>query len=57
MPRRAAVLADLNTLDDVGWPFSLDIPREALHDIATCQLMCERHDVVSPGLPGVGKAL
>jgi DNA replication protein DnaC len=53
---KAAAFRDLKTLDDFDWRFNPSIPRKTIYDLATCQFIRERRDILFAGPPGVGKS-
>jgi DNA replication protein DnaC len=53
---QAAAFRDLKTLDDFDWRFNPSVPRKMIYDLATCQFIRERRDVLLVGPPGVGKS-
>jgi DNA replication protein DnaC len=52
----AAHFRELKTLDNFNWAFNLSINRKQIYDLAACQFMRERRDVLFLGPPGVGKS-
>jgi len=53
---KAAAFRDLKTLDDFDWRFNPSVSRKAIYDLATCQFLRERRDILFVGPPGVGKS-
>jgi DNA replication protein DnaC len=53
---KAAAFRDLKTLDGFDWRFNPSVPRKTIYDLATCQFIRERRDVLFAGPPGVGKS-
>ena len=53
---KAAAFRDHKTLDDFDWRFNPSIPRKTIYDLATCQFIRERRDILFAGPPGVGKS-
>ena len=53
---QAAAFRNLKTLDDFDWSFNPSVPRKTIYDLATCQFIRERRDVLLIGPPGVGKS-
>jgi DNA replication protein DnaC len=50
---QAAAFRDLKTLDDFDWRFNPSVPRKTIYDLATCQFIRERRDVLLVGPPDV----
>jgi len=53
---KAAAFRDHKTLDDFDWRFNPAVPRKTIYDLATCQFIRERRDILFIGPPGVGKS-
>jgi DNA replication protein DnaC len=53
---KAAAFRDLKTLDGFDWRFNPSVPRKTIYDLATCQFIRERRDILFAGPPGVGKS-
>jgi len=53
---KAAAFRDLKTLDDFDWRFNPSVSRKAIYDLATCQFIRARRDILFIGPPGVGKS-
>ena len=52
----SAQFRELKTLDNFNWAFNLSINRKQIYDLAACQFIRERRDVLFLGPPGVGKS-
>jgi len=53
---KAAASRDHKTLDDFDWHFNPSVPRKTIYDLATCQFIRERRDILMIGPPGTGKS-
>jgi DNA replication protein DnaC len=52
---KAAVFQDVKNLDEFDFSFNPSIKRKQIHDLASCQFIREKGDVLLLGPPGVGK--
>jgi DNA replication protein DnaC len=52
----AAGFRELKTLDAFDWQFNTSIKKKQIYDLATCQFIRQRQDVLLLGPPGVGKS-
>ena len=53
---KGAGFRDLKTLEDIDWQFNNSIKKSQIFDLATCQFIKDRIDVLFLGPPGVGKS-
>lgn len=53
---KAACFHDTRTLEDFDFSFNTSIKRKQVYDLAACQFIRERRDVLLVGPPGVGKS-
>jgi DNA replication protein DnaC len=53
---RAANFHDVKTLDDFDWQFNPSIKKKQVCDLASCQFIDQRRDVLWLGPPGTGKS-
>jgi DNA replication protein DnaC len=53
---KAAQFREVKTLDQFDWSFNPTIPRKPIFELATCNFLRERRDVLFLGPPGVGKS-
>jgi len=53
---KAACFRELRSLEDFDWSFNSSIPRARIFELATCQFLRERRDLLFLGPPGVGKS-
>jgi DNA replication protein DnaC len=53
---KAASFRDTRTLEDFDFRFNPSISRERVYQLATCQFVRQRRDVLLVGPPGVGKS-
>ncbi|EQD74388.1 IstB domain protein ATP-binding protein, partial [mine drainage metagenome] len=53
---RAALFRECKNLDDFDFAFNSSIPRRQIYDLATCQFIRRKEDVLFLGPPGVGKS-
>jgi DNA replication protein DnaC len=52
---RAAMFRETKNLDDFDFSFNPSIKRRQIHDLASCQFLRDKADVLMLGPPGVGK--
>lgn len=53
---KSAAFRDLKTLESFDFSFNPSLKRKAVYDLASCQFIRERRDVLLVGPPGVGKS-
>lgn len=53
---KAAAFRDQRHLSDFDFSFNPSVPRERIHQLATCQFIVQARDVLLIGPPGVGKS-
>jgi DNA replication protein DnaC len=53
---KAAQFREVKTLDQFDWSFNPTIPKKPIFELATCNFLRERRDVLFLGPPGVGKS-
>lgn len=53
---KVADFRDKKTLEDFDWSFNKMIKRKQIYDLASCQFMDEKNDILFVGPPGVGKS-
>ena len=53
---RAAMFRECKSLDEFDFAFNTSIPRREIYDLATCQFIRQKADVLFLGPPGVGKS-
>jgi len=53
---KAAQFREVKMLDQFDWSFNPTIPRKPIFELATCNFLRERRDVLLLGPPGVGKS-
>jgi DNA replication protein DnaC len=53
---KAAQFREVKPLDQFDWSFNPTIPRKPIFELATCNFLRERRDVLLLGPPGVGKS-
>jgi len=52
---KAAMFGEVKNLDEFDFSFNPSIKRKQIHDLASCQFLREKADVLLLGPPGVGK--
>ncbi len=52
---KAAMFSEVKNLDEFDFSFNPSIKRKQIHDLASCQFIREKADVLLLGPPGVGK--
>jgi DNA replication protein DnaC len=52
---KAACFGEVKPLDEFDFAFNASIKRKQIHDLASCQFLREKADVLMLGPPGVGK--
>ena len=52
---KAAMFREVKNLDEFDFAFNPSIKRKQIHDLASCQFIREKADVLFLGPPGVGK--
>jgi len=52
---KAACFGEIKPLDEFDFAFNSSIKRKQIHDLASCQFLREKADVLMLGPPGVGK--
>ena len=53
---KSAAFRDMRTLQGFDFSFNPGIPRERIHELATCRFIAEARDVLLVGPPGTGKS-
>ena len=53
---KAAMFRDTKNLDEFDFSFNTSIKRKQIHDLAACQFIRDKRDVLLLGPPGVGKS-
>ena len=53
---KVADFRDKKTLEDFDWSFNKMIKRKRIYDLASCQFMNDKNDILFVGPPGVGKS-
>lgn len=53
---KAAQFREVKTLDQFDWSFNPSIPKKRIFELATCNFLRQRHDILFLGPPGVGKS-
>jgi len=53
---KAAAFRETKTLEDFDWQFNASIRKKQLFDLATCQYIRQRRDLLFLGPPGTGKS-
>lgn len=53
---KAACFRDHRSLEDFDWAFNPSISRQQVYQLATCQFVRQKRDVLLVGPPGVGKS-
>src|SRR5262245_4485505 len=53
---KAADFAQLKTLEDFDWHFNPSINRKEIYELATCNFIRQRADLLLIGPPGIGKS-
>jgi DNA replication protein DnaC len=53
---KAALFREIKALDQFDWSFNPAIPRKPIFELATCNFVRNRRDVLFLGPPGVGKS-
>lgn len=53
---KSACFHDIRTLEDFDFAFNTSLKRKQVYDLAACQFIRERRDVLLVGPPGVGKS-
>lgn len=54
--RKAACFRDTRSLEDFDFTFNPSIPRRLIYQLASCQFVRQKRDVLLVGPPGVGKS-
>ena len=53
---KAAQFREVKTLDQFDWSFNPTIPKKLIFELATCNFLRQRRDILLLGPPGVGKS-
>jgi DNA replication protein DnaC len=53
---KAAQFREVKTLDQFDWSFNPTIPKKLIFELATCNFLRQRRDILFLGPPGVGKS-
>jgi DNA replication protein DnaC len=53
---KAAQFREIKTLDQFDWTFNPAIPKKSIFELATCNFLRDKRDILFLGPPGVGKS-